>query len=432
MPEWNPDQSPSGLLATDYALHLWRRRWILFGASFLVLVLCYLGIRLFHKNQYEARALVMVRQQPRITNVESDRPGIRPPTFRRIFTADENIRFVVNQYNDGVESGRWADDPGAHVVKTPLEKLRPLFRAESAANIDTTVATEFSPVIELRTRGFSPGMARTFMDLWLSRILDQYGNLLTDEAEYLAEAARARSMELEQELMGVEARREALDSRLALADARRAGLSRALTSASIPPRREMLGNEVVALGMFSGGRDANLVIQGERTGVEPGLLERRTALRMELAEARADGEGSRALRLEARLADIDEEIAAIESEIVALGEETGGIAAQRAQVAAEQTRLEYAIRIVASQASQAEGQRRRLVEDPEGWHAANYSTLRVLTGPVVPNERVWPQRTLLAGIIALGVFVLLAIAFCGELYLRRAVVLGRERRQITA
>jgi hypothetical protein len=362
--------------------------------------------------------------------VESDRPGIDPPTFRQMFMADENVRFVVNQYNDGFREGRWAEDPGARLITTPLEKLRPMFVATSATSVDTTVNTEFSPNVELRTRGFSPGMARTLLDLWISRILDQYGNLLTQEATYVSNAARVRADELKGELGAVERQRELLDQRLALVDTQVAGLRRALTSARPEPRRSPIGNEVLALGTFSGARETSVTIQGDSQAGEPGLIERAARVRVQLNIARQPNGASEqeARRLELELEEVEAEIGAIETQLGMLGEDAADLAGERGEVAVELARLENAVRLVASQASQAEALRRQLVDEPEGWAQENYSTLRVLAEPVVPNERVWPKRTFIAGGVAFAVFLLLVLGACSELYLRRAIVLAEGRK----
>lgn len=421
MTHWDPDHSPTGLQAVDYIAHLWKRRWIIMVATAATLVGTYLGVRLFHDNQYESRALVLVREQPRTTSVESDRPGMFPPAFRSMFTSDETIQFVRNQYNAMVESGALPAEDGHRRITTPLEKLRPWFQAQSATTVDTTVTTEFSPVIELRARGMSPGMARTLADLWVLRCLNRYGNIMDEEAAFLLEASFDRREDLADGLEETQAEQERLRQALRLVDAKIASRTRQLTNARIPYRRDLLADSVLGFGMQSGARETNVTVEGQQAG-EPGLYERRTELEVALASATADEDQADAARR--TLAEVERKITQIEGEIATLRQEAAGLQGQLARAAMKNLGLEYAARLNATLISQAESALRPVDLEGEDFGASKFSALRVVAEPSLPDLRVWPKRTLIAGLAALSMLVLCLGLFLSECYVSRALAVA--------
>jgi len=430
MPQTENDSRPHDLEASDYVLHLWRRRFWILGLTAAAFILCYLGIRAFMANQFEARALVMVRQQPRITNIETDRPGIHPPSFRSLFTSDEVIEYVRRQYNDMVANGILTEADGHHKIETPIEKLRGWFLAQSGTTVDTTISTEFSPVIELRTKGTSQGQAKSLMEIWISRCLEKYGNLLNEEARFLADSAQTRAAELNQEMAELTARRERVERELQFVDAETASRMRQLTGAPLPERKEPLSDEVAALGVFSGGRDSTVAIVAP--DATPGLWERRTQLEIDEAVAPPTDspDGGPAGRASAELQKIAEIENRMREELRDLSDQAALLAAERAEIAVQLKRVEYAARMNASVAGQSEALVRATSAEGEGWGQEKYGTLRVLGEPVLPALRVWPKRTLIAGAAAIAMLGFLLLLFCAEKYLESAIRRAAAREGI--
>lgn len=427
------DPPPSGLQATDYVRHLWARRFWIVGIAFAVLVGTYLGIRFFHPNLYDSSALILVRQQPRLSNIENDKPGIDPPAFRNMFKSDEVIEAVRRQYNQMVREGFFVNSAGSEEekaiaraeheeIKSPLEKLRARFRTTSVTTVDTTISTEFSPVIELTFRGSSRGQALAVMQLWSQQVLTRYGNLLNEEAQFLIESSSERTEALRGEAEEIAREKARLEVEKSLVDARLASALRQLTRAPLPKSEPAVGsNEIIGYNMYSGPRRSSMTIEQIEAGAEPGLWERLTQVELEIAKT---SEGTEeADRLAAERARLLELIPEVESRIETESERAAELESQIAAAAVELNRLEYAVRLNSTVASQASAMLRAVDPESEKQYE-RYGTLRMLADPVLPNLRVWPKRTLLAALAGGIVFVLTIVVFCFELYLRAAM---RER-----
>jgi len=398
-----PSKPAVELDAAHYVEHLWRRRWAIIAVVLVAFVGTYVGLRLFHVNLYESRALIMVRAQPRTTNMEFDKKGLEPPSFKSMFKADETILFVQNQYNDMVKSGVLKAEDGHEEFRSPLEKYRERFKVESVTEVDTTVITEFSPVMEMSVRGNSRGQAKSLAELWVNHVLNKYGNLVTEEAQFRVDLSRRKGEQLSGELGEAVRKREELVATKRLADAEVASALRRLTSAPIPEAATYVDNDILAYNVYTGPREANISVDAPATeAATPGLLER-------LAQAKDRDE----------FEPIRKQVEELEQSIVESSHGAAAIAAQIAAAEVEINRLQYAVRVNSGNAADAEALLSLVAADAEG--DAKYSTLRVLARPQVPDLRVWPKRTLIAGIAAAAVFALALVAFCGERYLREAI-----------
>ncbi|MDK2971134.1 MAG: hypothetical protein PWP23_889 [Candidatus Sumerlaeota bacterium] len=426
------DDSPTGLQATDYVVHLWKRRFWIVGLSLLALVGTYVGLWLFHPNVFETRALILVREQPRMNNMENDKPGIDPPSFRGMFTSDEVIEYVRRQYNTMVEDGFFDGEPeGQHaVIETPLEKLRPRFRTASSATVDTTIITEYSPVIELQVRGNSQGQALALMNLWTSHLLEKYGNLLNEEARFLIDSTRRRTEDLKQELGTIVAQQTELQAERELIEARIDSNLRQLTWAPRRKQEAPVDNEIIGFNMYSGPRESSLTIEQNKIEGPMGLYELQTQLLLEKTrlEARnSDGALNEELaQLEAEIAEVETRIPEIEQQVRTGSATAAALASQIASLGVELNRLQYAVRLNSTVGAPAEALLRAVDEeagegDPLSDSIRRYGTLRLLSKPVVPQEKIWPRRSLLSLGAGGGLFLLLILIFIGELYLRASL-----------
>lgn len=404
------DRPGVGLSTSDFVVHLWRRKWIIAIVSAIALVFAYLIIRMFVGEVFETRAQVYVRQQPILVIEDERAPGLASPALKRMFTSDHTLDFVRQQYNALYPEEK---------VSAPLEYFRNRFRTTSPTTVDTTVRTEFSPVIELTVQGESRAQARIMMELWLSRIMNKYGNLLTEEAEFMAESTRLRADELQQKMAGLVAQREAVRNRRLLIQTEINSLLRQLTNAPLPQLEDVLGNDLLSFNMRSGSDQQRVMISPADQGAqEPGLLERRAALDVSPEDAEK----------------LDSAIERVREQIAAKSQEAAEEASQAAALAAEATRLEYAIKLNATVGSQAEAAIRssqalpsQVAEEVAGYPQGG--TLMVLSPPVTPQLRTFPPRTALAGVSAAVVFLLCLVAFSFELYIKAAT---DERERTTA
>ncbi len=412
-----PDKAPSELEASDYILHLWKRRWVILGFCAATMVLTYLGLRLFHPNMFESRALVMVRAQPRTTNLDIEKEGIAPPSFKSMFTADETIIFLRNQYNQMVENGTLSAEEGHTRITSPLEKYRVRFKVESVTEVDTTIATEFSPVMELRIRGESRGQTKVMADLWVNLVMNRFGNLMAEEAAWRLEVTRAKASRLGAELAEAVERREALADERMFSDSMMASLLRRLTSAPLPEAITYAESDILPYNVYSGPRQTRSDLKVDMSDARPGLLEELGDL--ERAIALADGDGDDAA-MAAEYEYMSETVSSIRDEYRALSGVSSDLKAKLAELDAEITRLQYALRVNAGNAADAEAFFAAVATDAEG--NETHSTLRVISRPIVPDLRVWPKRTLIAGIAAAALFAMLLVVFCAECYMRQAIL----------
>ncbi|MCB2156649.1 hypothetical protein KQI84_17370 [bacterium] len=423
MAEHDQETSPSGLMTADFMLHLWRRRWWIVALTMASFVMCYLAVRAFAGEIYETRALIYVRPQPPI-NLEDEQPGMPAPAFRSMFTADHTLAFIRDQYNE-----RFENDPEfPDKITQPLEKYRLRFYAGASTLVDTTISTEYSPVIELRAKGTSTWQSRRLMELWIQRILNKYGNMLSEEAQFLADSSRRRAEELKGEVQETVAKKKDVEKQQEMVESKLTSAMRQLTFMPQPKLKDVIGNDIMGFNMRAGPERTGLTIEQIGEGTEPGLWERRTQLKVELAGMEADPSAAAGeiARLKAELVRIEQLIPEIEEEVTSLRDEAVSLAAESGGLSVELNRLEYAVRLNSTVASQAEAKLRAVSASGE-----EYSTLRLLDPPVSPQKRVAPKRTLIAGLSAAGVFALLLVIFCMELYLRNAIALQAKREGLT-
>ena len=409
-------------MTADYMLHVWKRRFWIAGLTMAAFVMCYLSVRVFAGEIFETRALIYVREQPPI-NLEDDKPGLPAPAFRAMFTSDHTLAFIRDQYNERFEM----DPEFPDKITQPLEKYRDRFSATSVMLVDTTISTEYSPVIELRARGISTWQSRRLMELWIQRILNKYGNMLSDEAKFLADSSRRRSEELKDQVQDTVGRKKLVEKQQSMVESRLASAMRQLTFMPQPKLDEVIGNDMMGFNMRAGPERTGLTIEQIGPGTEPGLWERCTRLKVQLAGLQADpgADAGEIERLKGELARIEELVPEIEGQVTALREEAVDLSSQSAGLGVELNLLEYAVRLNSTVASQAEAKLRAVSIGAAG--DEEYSTLHLLSPPVSPQKRVAPKRTLISGLAAGGVFVILLVIFCLELYLRNAITLQARR-----
>lgn len=427
-------QTPPELQPRDYILHVWRRSLLILILSVVSLVLTYLGVRFFASEMFETRALMLVRSQPRLSSIESEELSISPPSFESMFKSDETISFVRNQYNDMLERGVFPPEANHKRMDSPLEKLRGRFQTKSAANVDTTVSTKFSPVVELKCYGDTRDQALVVMELWLNYCLRTYGNLLNDEAEVLLGSLNETSEELQGKMKALVEEREQLVRQKQLYEAKIASNYRTLTNAPIPADYVVIGNDIMAFSMDSGPSRTNVQLE-QPTQVEPGLWEQITALEVELASASPEGPRSRELQFKLKVAQ--EKAQALVNELQGLLDDAREIAGKVASVEVRLNETQYAVRMLSSQFAYAQALRRPEKEgtgenDTISPQAKGYGTLRIMSKPALPQLRDSPKRTLIAALTAGGTFFFLILLFCIECYLRNALRQEKAERVLRA
>lgn len=182
----------------DYLVHLWRRAWVV-G---LVGVAAGVGAALATSRpatvSYMATAEILVRPRPLAPESGRGAEPIPTPAFESLFVADETLEAARLAYNTSAKTAGTAPLEGGPAA------LRALVDTSVRTTVDTTVYTQFSPVISLEVTTSDPAKTRALLDAWADVVVDRYGNLMEDEA-----AAAQRRLSARAEALAAE-RRELL------------------------------------------------------------------------------------------------------------------------------------------------------------------------------------------------------------------------------
>jgi len=148
-------------------------------------------VQFIAKESYEARAQVLVKQKPSYT--ESEREEMKPPTYEVILLSDD----LINQVKYGFEAMR-------NISGIKLEEFRRAFSVETEIVQDTAVKRDYSPVLELSMQAESPQDAKDLMDLWTGLFIENYGNVIPNEALYASQVCEKQIETIEEKLKGLE------------------------------------------------------------------------------------------------------------------------------------------------------------------------------------------------------------------------------------
>lgn len=411
------------LTTQDYVYHLWKRRLVLLAFPALVVILVYLGMRYLHGETFETRAMVMVRMQPRISMVESEELGIQPPAFQSLFTSDETIAYIRNQYNDMYERDIFPPEATHKEMKAPLEKLRSRFDVTSGTTVDTTISTKFSPVLEFSYKGTTRDQALVVMELWTNYCIREYGNLLNDEAEALMVSNDIRTHELQTKLQDYLQKNEELIEKKKIVDTRMRSIFRQLTAVPVSDPANYVTNEVLPFNMDTGPFQTTVEMPESMPELGPGLWEQMNALSLEINSAGTDEATDQKV---AKIYVLNNQIQELETQLFELATESSTLGGQIAGNEVQLNALQYSIRLNSSLYAQAQALRRPMDKQPDSEVSVNnnqeaYGTLRLMTRPVLPNKRISPARTLVAIIAGFATGVFLLLLFCGERFMRHVV-----------
>jgi len=418
------------LTFSDFIYHLWTRRFVIVIVCFFTLILGYLGMRYLHGELYQTTALMIVRSQPRISIVESEEIGVQPPAFQSLFTSDETISYVRNQYNDMFERGVFPPEATHTKLQTELERLRARFNVENGTTVDTTITTKFSPILEFSVLGESRDQALVLMELWTAYCLREFGNLVNDEAEVAIQSYDLKNEQLGSELGTITVELEKLRQEKILIDTEIRGLYRTLTNMPPEEAKRFVDNDMLPFNMDTGPFRTDMNVTTNEGVPEPGIWERIRTLRLE-SSSESDQSQQEIVQTLNRLMEQSNEIMI---EIRELIDESTELAAGIANLEVKVNSLQYAIRLNSSAYAQAQALRRPVAEgsdDPETDLAGNqqaFGTLRLISDPVLPQKRYSPQRTLIALMITIGVGLFMLLLFCVERYLRYVVDLQNEKK----
>lgn len=375
-----------GELATlnfvDFSRHLWKRRYVVLLLPALVVILAYLAIRTFGGETFEANVVLMVRTPPTEILPAQKSLAVEAPVYEDILKGDEILRAVVDEtrvrYPDDISEGKF-------------ERLRRRFKVEVIATVDTTIRTEYSPVISMTVRGSSPESTHFMAQHWMELAIERFGKLRLNDAGSARDAYQAEYDRLAEIAGTMQAREVNLEGEARQLGLRLEVLNRALGQ-SFGLSREA--------GLLELMLHAELELQGEQLRGDHADPERLALLERDANEARHAVE-----RVEGELQEIRSRKAEVDSALESVRKD---LVSARERMA--ETRI-----ILTRVASDAVP-----LSDPN--FPGMEGDFLVLSKPVIPEFRVAPPRTLLAILIGFGAGLILLFLILGEWFIKRAIL----------
>jgi hypothetical protein len=379
-------------------VHLWDRKWWLILPAIAAFFITYAAMVAL-PEEYEASAELLVNQLGFTADDRAPHPG----AVAALLTSDQ----VMRQVRD--------DFAGKFGVKPPvLEKFAKAFKVKTEVLQDTAVRKDVSPVVTVSVRSTGKDRTQFLVQQWISVFMREFGNYYAAEARVKADSVRRELAACEVDLRADEGEQARLNATLPLAQKMLAEKLDLLAPAELRPSQR--GQNAL---LEPNASNVQVVFDSPRQKA-PGLIARQTAVRVELEEARLGAATTApAARLEKEAGALAAVIAQLQAEIADL----------QTSVSAMEQHLNTASRNIMLR---TETQRRLgkeldalLVpasfyrESREGELPAG-GDVRAMSAPVTPELRVWPKRTMLAGLAAVAVFVLCVAAVLSRRYLRDA------------
>ncbi len=181
----------SEIAFASYMVRLWRSRYKIIAGTLVAMFAAAIYVQFIAKEVYEATAQVLVKQKPRYT--ESEREEIDPPAYEVILMSDD----LINQVKQRFETMR-------NISGIKLEEFRRAFDVETEIVQDTSVRRDYSPVLELLVQAESPQDAKDLMDLWTSLFIQNYGNIIPNEALYASQLCEKQIQTIQEKLKALE------------------------------------------------------------------------------------------------------------------------------------------------------------------------------------------------------------------------------------
>ena len=365
----------------DFARHLWKRRYPLLLLPPVVVLLSYLFIRFFMGETFEAHTMMMIRTPPTEILPAQKTLSVEAPVYEDILGSDEILRAVV-------EDARRAHPE--EISQTNFELLRKRFKVKVIATVDTTIRTEYSPVISMSVKGDTREVTYFQANRWMELAVERFGKLRYNDARSAKEAYQLEYDRLSEGAAGLQAREVELEG-----ESRQLGV-----------RMEVL---------------LRLLNQSQGDG-KSGLL-----TQLALVEAALEGETLKGDAADpTRVAELGQLLAATQASVERIERQVAELRAAKATVdgAMEGVRKD----LVSSRERMAET---RVILTRVSSEAVALTDPRnpefqgdflILSRPVMPERRVAPPRTLLAIVVGVAFGALLVMVFMMEWFLLRAIL----------
>lgn len=392
MPILRRDQSPDPL--APHVLYLWLRKWWVILPTIAVFIMTYAILRMVPED-FQARAELFVNRQGYVGNADPN-----PLSVATLLKSDEVLMEVRNTYAESFK-----------VPPPVFERFARQFAVKTEVLQDTATRRDVSPVVVLSVQATGREETRFLMQAWTQTFIRQFGNYVADEAVLKLASLRTEDARMEEELSALEREQAHLMAVLPMQEKNLAEKISILAPADLRvPRSQQ------AASVEQGSNNVQVSMDLLQTpNRPPGLLARLADSEVEAAATPEDGGTSRAdaLRRSAALRSV-------------IGTLTAEIDGQTSVV--EELRQRFATtsrRIAVLSESQ-----RQLRKDLDVFlrSAAVYrefqpgdrtagGDVRVISQPVTPELRVWPKRTVFAGVAALVAMIICITVLVSHRYL---------------
>jgi LPS O-antigen subunit length determinant protein (WzzB/FepE family) len=390
-----PAAAAADNLFAERMLYLWAHRWLIIGVAVVVGVLGYVSM-LFVPEEFESKAAVFVNRLDIF-----DISPLNPSTVMSLAKNPELLRTVYDEY-----TAKFGHKPGE------FEKFLKQFDIKAEVLQDTTVKKEMSPVLELSVRYRGREETCFLLESWVQNLIRKFGNVGLEEARLRVAAMEEQDRRIETELRSLEQERARLASEIVGERKMLAEALDVLAPSDLPEARE---NARASAGPTAEGLQFYLnqpLYINQPVPKPEGLLARYLRLQLDIERVRRGGASATTASLQ-QLALEEDALSATITRI------QSNVSLHENSLAEMQQRLSAVIRMISDKVSE----RARLRDPLDRFRAvaAAYvhwdgkglpvaGDLRALSQPVMPELRVWPKRTLVAGAAAL-VAVLLYVSF---------------------
>lgn len=372
-----PDAFGAGMLV------LWQRKGWIIGVSLLATVACYGSLRAFFREEFKATGQVYS------TRFNATDDARYPDTVATIATSHhllDKVRVAfMHRYS---------------VTKPPaIEDWVKQFKTKTEVIQDTAIKKEYSPIIELSVQAGGREETRFLLETWQRMLIEDQGNYATEEARIRLNATQVTFAKINADAHRAESEQATASADLAWLEKQFAELMNRLAPANLvrpllPPTQSI--NDAAS---NPNGNTYSLrfdhTVQNNNGELAVGLISQVRDAKLKLALAQAQNEPGEVVKQQTLIGLLETEIAETSASIVSL----------QAQVANAAKRVSSATREV----EEARGRMREIhifadrIEAIASTHFIGESgglpaagDIRILAGPVVPDLRAWPKRTIIS------------------------------------
>jgi uncharacterized protein involved in exopolysaccharide biosynthesis len=402
MPILRRDETPDRFGA--HLMYLWDRKlWLILPAIF-VFFLTYLAMRIV-REEFKVTGAIYVNRL--MTGTEQSEMA-SPAAVAQLLESTELLHKVRDEYLTAF-----------NVSGVPeFEKFVRRFKVKTEVLQDTSVRKDVSPVIELEVQSDGSSETRFLMDSWIRNFIQKFGNVAADEAVQKRDDLLREDARIEKELQQLESQRSEVRANLSLQGKLLAENLDLLAPAELP-RDDMNVDRLMNTDVDSRtGGDSNIRLNINATPKPIGLIARLRNVRVDIAKgtsASADLQRE-ATALEAAIHDTQSSITQLQKTVADLQRDQARLDRQVEFQRSIQARLHVSLNRFSVAAA---------LVHPSSSSDLEGADVRAVSMPVMPEKRVWPQRTLVAGGAALATLVIMIVALLVHGYMQ-TLALRRE------